>query len=219
MKVYATDHLGSVLNTDTAGDAKAFGPYGERLAPAALTIDQHSDAMNYGWACRPMDRITGQHEHFHRMSDPWSGTFTTPDPLGFVAGDENLTRIVHGRVLFLKDHYGLQEGGFPPGSEVFFGGLSENWPTVVNQVTNAGLAYGTAGLVVLGAAASPELYSLCLANPAACSKAGISFGGGVLQGVGGGDLPPNPTTTIPYWLLGKVSKILTQEAKNDCSKK
>jgi RHS repeat-associated protein len=104
---YAKDHLGSVLNTEVAGERKIFGTSGERLAKGSVHTDIHSEPVLYGFTGRQLDPESGLYYYRARMYSPTEGRFTTADPFGLVAGDTNLYRYASNSPLSLTDPYGL----------------------------------------------------------------------------------------------------------------
>ena len=60
-----------------------------------ITIETHPGYGNrYKFAGREYDATTGLYYNRARYYDPTTGTWTSPDPLGFAAGDANLYRYV-----------------------------------------------------------------------------------------------------------------------------
>ncbi len=89
---YLTDRLGSVRNlTDNSGvvqDTITYDGYGNATETNAASGDR------YKFTGRELDSETGLQYNRARYYDPASGRWTSQDPLGFEAGDENLYRYV-----------------------------------------------------------------------------------------------------------------------------
>ena len=110
VKSYATDHLGSVLNGDAAGAAKAFGAWGENLNATSPEISASSSPVVYGYTGRQLDTESAAYHYRNRTYFPGIGRFAQPDPLGFAAGDTNLQRYVFNSPLNYVDPFGLFVG-------------------------------------------------------------------------------------------------------------
>ena len=92
-KAYATDHLGSVLNGEAAGAAKAFGPWGENLNDSAPAITAASSPVVYGFTGRQLDPESGTYYYRARTYVPEVGRFLQPDPIGFTGTGSNLYQV------------------------------------------------------------------------------------------------------------------------------
>ncbi|OFZ18890.1 MAG: hypothetical protein A2X94_03195 [Bdellovibrionales bacterium GWB1_55_8] len=117
VKAYATDHLGSVLNGDAAGVAKAFGAWGENISSSAPTITATSSPVAYGFTGRQLDPESGTYYYRARTYLPDVGRFAQADPIGFDAGDANLHRYVWNNPLSYRD----PSGNGAVGLAAFFG--------------------------------------------------------------------------------------------------
>jgi RHS repeat-associated protein len=90
-KAYMPDHLGSIINTEAAGDARTFSPWGESLGSIA-SLSGVTAPITFGFAGMKLDRESGQYAPDWRQYSPDLGRFTGKDPLGFAGGDRNLYR-------------------------------------------------------------------------------------------------------------------------------
>jgi RHS repeat-associated protein len=100
---YATDHLGSVLNTPMAGELHTFGSFGETLAEHA---EIGLEPVVYGFAGREWDSESGLYYNRAREYSSSTGRFLTQDPIGLSGGDFNLYRYVGNNSLVLTDPNG-----------------------------------------------------------------------------------------------------------------
>ncbi|OFZ18888.1 MAG: hypothetical protein A2X94_03185 [Bdellovibrionales bacterium GWB1_55_8] len=107
VKAYATDHLGSVLNGEAAGAARAFGAWGENLSSSASTITAASSPVAYGFTGRQLDSESQTYYYRARTYLPDTGRFAQPDPIGFDGKDTNLYRYVKNDPLKYIDPKGL----------------------------------------------------------------------------------------------------------------
>ncbi|OFZ23381.1 MAG: hypothetical protein A2X94_13215 [Bdellovibrionales bacterium GWB1_55_8] len=107
-KAYATDHLGSVLNGEAAGAARAFGAWGENLNATAPEISASSAPVAYGYTGRQLDPESQSYYYRARTYLPEVGRFAQPDPIGFEGGDTNLYRYVLNDPLSFVDPDGLR---------------------------------------------------------------------------------------------------------------
>ena len=103
---YTVDHLGSVLNTEAAGDSHSFGLWGESqgngAAPSVMT-----PALTFGFAGMEYDQESELYKsHGARMYDPTIGRWLSQDTIGFAGGDSNLYRYVGNQPLVLRDPSG-----------------------------------------------------------------------------------------------------------------
>ncbi|MBI3556014.1 MAG: hypothetical protein HY074_07110, partial [Deltaproteobacteria bacterium] len=103
-KAYVTDHRGSVLNSEIAGSATAFGAFGEVLG-TVQPISPASDAVAYGWQGLKYDPEVGMWDN-GRPYDQNTGHFTVTDSIGFAGGDLNLYRSRFNNPLLYNDPSG-----------------------------------------------------------------------------------------------------------------
>ncbi|MGV3485055.1 MAG: RHS repeat-associated core domain-containing protein [Planctomycetaceae bacterium] len=68
---------------------RTFSSFGQMLSQSNAAVDHL-----FGYTGRELDVQTGLNYHRSRWYDAGAGEFLTPDPLGFSAGDTNLTRFV-----------------------------------------------------------------------------------------------------------------------------
>lgn len=151
-QAYLTDHLGSVINSPATGNDREYGPFGESVHhfewnPWAFSF--HQDPANYAYAGRQFDLESALYYNRARMYDPESGRFLSKDPIGFIAGDENLYRYVKNNPLISTDPMGLYGIIVPipnylppvpivvfPGSDLNqYGSSSSSRPSTLDQLS------------------------------------------------------------------------------------
>jgi RHS repeat-associated protein len=148
---FATDHLGSVLNSDAAGVLHDYGPFGETLPDWTPVLTWDADPVMYGYSGRQYDRESGLYYNRARNYSPSLGRWLSKDPLfGSAGADVNPYRFVFNDPAVEIDpsgDCGLQLGA------VLSGGAGAGW-TVEGGVAvaynpNTGIItvafYGTAG--------------------------------------------------------------------------
>jgi RHS repeat-associated protein len=106
VNAYASDHLGSVLNADAAGNAHAFGAFGENLGNVQ-EITTSSNPVIYGFAGMLFDPESVQYHTLWRGFDSNTGRWFSTDPIGFAGGDYNIHRYAQNNPLSLIDPMGL----------------------------------------------------------------------------------------------------------------
>jgi RHS repeat-associated protein len=99
-KAYVTDHLGSVLNSPIAGEAKSFGLFGEISEPTA--ISSSSSPITYGFTGHMVDLESGLNRTEFRQYDSRAGRWLNQDPIG-IKGGINLYGYARNRPVTLKD--------------------------------------------------------------------------------------------------------------------
>jgi len=105
-KAYATDHLGSVLNGEAAGAARAFGAWGENLNGSSPEISVSCPPVVYGYTGRQLDQESQTYYYRARTYLPDVGRFAQADPIGFAGGDVNLYRYVQNASISQTDPSG-----------------------------------------------------------------------------------------------------------------
>jgi RHS repeat-associated protein len=101
-------------------DAIAYDAYGNVLSETAPAL-----GGRFKYTGREYDAATGLYDYRNRWYDPRAGVFVEQDPLGFAAGDANLSRYVGNAPTIYVDPLGLKEvrlheaefGGRGPGGE------------------------------------------------------------------------------------------------------
>ncbi|GIW86675.1 MAG: hypothetical protein KatS3mg108_0999 [Isosphaeraceae bacterium] len=101
-------------------DAIAYDAYGNVLSETAPAV-----GGRFKYTGREYDAATGLYDYRNRWYDPKAGVFVEQDPLGFGAGDANLSRYVGNAPTIYVDPLGLKEvrlheaefGGRGPGGE------------------------------------------------------------------------------------------------------
>ena len=103
------DHLGSTRDlVDTLGKVVAhyqFDSFG-------VLLDGRENVTRYQFTGREHDSNTDLNYHRARWYDPFTGKFTTEDPIGLTAGDPNFTRMVGNNVLNATDPSGLYQAHY-----------------------------------------------------------------------------------------------------------
>jgi RHS repeat-associated protein len=101
------DHLGTVRRlVDNAGNAirdRIFSAWGQVVEDTNPTF-----AYPFAFTGREYDPETGLYYYRARYYDPHTGRFLSEDPLGFAAGDTNLSRYVFNSPANYTDPTGLQ---------------------------------------------------------------------------------------------------------------
>jgi RHS repeat-associated protein len=103
------DHDGKIVNQIS------YDSFGQ------ITNETHSDVeFRFGYTGRELDSETGLYYNRARYYDPAVGEFVSEDPIGFAAGDGNLSRYVGNNPLFYLDPTGFCGVG-SSGEPEFFG--------------------------------------------------------------------------------------------------
>lgn len=116
-----TDHLGSVRDAvDSDGNLRLhrqFDAFGKILDETHY--DANGQEIEPGWfgyatlafayTGRPFDEATGLQNNWNRWYDPAIGRWMSEDPIGFAAGDANLSRYVRNEPTRFVDPDGLAE--------------------------------------------------------------------------------------------------------------
>ena len=106
-----TDNLGTVRDLATYDDAtdtttianhKAYDAFGNVTNETNSAVD-----TLFGYTGRMWDDDTGQQNNLNRWYDPTTGRWISEDPIGFAAGDANLSRYVGNNVTGAVDPSGL----------------------------------------------------------------------------------------------------------------
>jgi RHS repeat-associated protein len=103
------DNLGSVRdivnNNGTLLNHISYDSFGQVSAQTNTAID-----FRYGYTGRELDKETGLDYYRARYYDTTTGGFLSEDPMGFAAGDYNLSRYVFGSPTNFTDPSGLETG-------------------------------------------------------------------------------------------------------------
>jgi RHS repeat-associated protein len=83
-------------------DAIAYDAYGNVLSETAPSV-----GGRFKYTGREYDAATGLYDYHNRWYDPKAGVFVEQDPLGFAAGDANLSRYVGNAPTIYTDPLGL----------------------------------------------------------------------------------------------------------------
>ena len=104
---YATDELGSVLNSESAGESHEFGLYGEELTKY-LNLSPNSNSTQYGFSGYTFDIESGTYALGGgiRQYNPNIGRFLQKDPIGFNGGGYNLYRYANNNPIAYSDPSG-----------------------------------------------------------------------------------------------------------------
>ncbi|MCU0706472.1 MAG: hypothetical protein MUF18_21155, partial [Fimbriiglobus sp.] len=102
---YGQDQVGSVRqvfdNTGNATGSRTYSAFGQ------VTVSGGSGLDRYGWSGTTTDALTGLVGDDARQYDPGLGRWTSDDPLGFAAGDANVSRYVGNGPTNATDPSGL----------------------------------------------------------------------------------------------------------------
>jgi RHS repeat-associated protein len=79
-RAYATDHLGSVLNGEAAGSAKAFGPWGEVFS-SSTSLSPAASPVQYAFTGRQLDIESLQYYYRARQYSSTAGRFLSRDTI------------------------------------------------------------------------------------------------------------------------------------------
>ncbi|MEQ1905362.1 MAG: RHS repeat-associated core domain-containing protein [Pirellulaceae bacterium] len=103
------DHLGTIRDlvdfngsTYSITNHRVYDSFGRLTSETNAAVD-----MVFAYTGKYFDEITQLSNHWNRWYDPQSGKWISEDPIGFVAGDANLTRYVNNEVVIGRDHFGL----------------------------------------------------------------------------------------------------------------
>ena len=108
------DHLGSTRElVDTLGKVVAHYQYDS----FGVILDGRENVTRYQFTGREHDSNTDFNYHRARWYDPLTGKWLSEDPIGFAAGDANVTRYVGNGVLNATDPSGLMGHGQPGGTQ------------------------------------------------------------------------------------------------------
>ena len=100
------DHLGSTRDlVDTLGKVVAHYQYDS----FGVLLDGRENVTRYQFAGREHDSNTDLNYHRARWYDPATGKWMSEDPIGFEAGNANVTRYVSNGVLIATDPSGLEK--------------------------------------------------------------------------------------------------------------
>jgi RHS repeat-associated protein len=135
-----------------------------------VTKSDTSFEFRYGFTGREYDGETGLDYYRARYYDSGNGRFISEDPIGFDAGDSNLTRYVGNSPTNLVDPSGLRpKGGFTPvdGDQSIFtgGGLQRGAGGIPGGGLPSGSGFGTNSPKLIPPPRLPEPLSLPLPLP------------------------------------------------------
>jgi RHS repeat-associated protein len=111
------DHLGTLrdiadLNESTAVTSvtnhRKYTAFGGLVSETNTAVD-----LIYGYTGKQLDDATNLQHNLFRWYDSLLGQWLSEDPLGFVAGDENVRRMVQGALVSQIDPLGLQPPEYP----------------------------------------------------------------------------------------------------------
>jgi len=205
---FATDHLGSVLNSKIAGEAHLYGAFGESLG-SPVVLNASNSPVQYGYAGMQFDSESGLYHTPNRAYSPNIGRWLSQDPIGFAGGETNLYKAMHnnpliyvdpsGTIFGVDDAAGVVIGIVAVGAVVGVtsgivnyastGSVSSAFSAAGSGFVSGALSAGAAVLTVAsggstllatGAAASVDIGFSALTAP---SSAGISNGSDFSNGV------------------------------------
>jgi RHS repeat-associated protein len=229
-KSYVTDHLGSVLNTDASAGKKMFGAFGEKLGDTqlnALSIDEATPAVIYGYAGREYDLESGLYYNRARMYNPDMGRFVSRDPIGLAGGDVNSYRYVSNNPIRLNDPMGFKQERMDDGADPvwkdaitgeFISPTRDNYIDITPEMFLGGMlslpAAAAAGALGVAIAPSVSSYStaalITASNPKTIENT-VDFADSLSGELGG------PTSGMPPSTPGGVAgSFLGKSVKNRC---
>ena len=117
-KGYVTDHSGSILNGEAAGDTHSFGLFGEPNDPPPLS--SYSSPTMYGFQGMQYEPESQKYFTANRTYDPHTGRWLSQDPIGYGSGDPNFYRAMANNPLRYTDPTGKNISIYvlPPDHEV-----------------------------------------------------------------------------------------------------
>jgi RHS repeat-associated protein len=175
-----------------------------------VTRDTNPGFQPFGFAGGLYDRDTKIVHFGAREYDAYTARWLQCDPIG-LPGGLNLYTYVRNNPVNLIDPSGLL--GFPGGSDAFFGGIAENFPTMVNTAADAGVAASAAGLAALAAVGTaPEVAVFAATNPAVFNQILPTVISNVIGGANNASLTPNGNTEPDLAALGLLVKQITKNA-------
>jgi RHS repeat-associated protein len=179
---YHANHQGSVRQlTDATGavvnqyDYDAYG---------FATTDVETVPQPFGYTGRERDRETGLLHYRARAYDPRIGKFLQNDPIGFEAGDLNLTNYVFNRPTMLTDPMGLSAAGESAATTGPAAGAATTLGRVANgiactlNILATGLEVANSGDVITGIQSAQDNWRDCqsVGNPMEVLQAGCRVG-------------------------------------------
>lgn len=204
---YHADGLGSITAITDASAAVAqsytYDSYGHQTPSTSFR-------NSLTWQGKEWDRETGLYHFPWREYDPMDGIWVSKDPLGFVAGDVNLYRMVQNNPVNWKDPSGLISNSLPS-----LPGLTDRFPesrtAAISDVILGGVEVG--GAVVVGVAsvvsylAGPEFWPISVAGTGASIEAGWDGVSRISSGVSKlDDLRDRPIKKKSFCDKSKVSE-------------
>lgn len=127
------DHLATVRdfakNDGTLGEHYTYDSYGN-------IVSGDTSVTRYLFTSREYDPATGLQYNRARWYDPAAGRWMSEDPLGFAAGDANVSRYVHNSSVYVSDPSGLRDPDenekWPTGPRPPWGGDQSDWDKYYN---------------------------------------------------------------------------------------
>ena len=117
---YDVDKLGSVRqifdNSGSVIGTRNYSGFGEIVSESGAGLDR------YAYTAREWDSVAGLQYSRARMYDPKIGRWMSEDPIGFAAGDSNLSRYVGNSPTNATDPSGLEVPGAHHAYPLFLGG-------------------------------------------------------------------------------------------------
>jgi RHS repeat-associated protein len=104
--------------TTSVVDHRVYDSFGNLVSQTNAAVD-----FLFGFTGRPLDEATGLQNNLNRWYDAATGRWLSNDPIGFSAGDPNLSRYCRNSATNFSDPDGLQPPAAPPGF-IFPYGLS-----------------------------------------------------------------------------------------------
>ncbi|MGI8425122.1 MAG: RHS repeat-associated core domain-containing protein [Actinomycetota bacterium] len=94
----------AATNITTIASHRIFNAFGKLTSESNAAID-----ILIQFTGRPHSEATGLQNNWHRWYDVVLGQWPSEDPIGFMAGDPNLRRVVQNRVTYRVDPTGLED--------------------------------------------------------------------------------------------------------------
>jgi RHS repeat-associated protein len=192
-KIYAVDHLGSVLNGEAGGEDRVFSAYGRGVS-TRVTLSASSPPTVYGFAGRQLDRESGLYYNRARIYSQQTGRFLSQDPL-FPGSGLNAYESFANNPLIYTDPSGLvaflyntptQAGaaGFVIGAALVVGGAVAG-PVAVIGGAGAALGAGIGATVNYFSNSGPVQQGFDATTGAIVGAGSVALGGLAINGIAG----------------------------------
>ncbi len=143
-----SDHLGSIRDIADYNEATGVTTVANHrtLSATGKIISETNAAVDllFAFTGKQFDDATGLQHNLFRWYDAGLGKWLSEDPIGFTAGDENLTRYVSGQATQHVDHNGL----YLEVPMAFFAGMGQGGLNIGNGITDAAIGIGNLGIAL-----------------------------------------------------------------------